>query len=581
MNTEKPHEQSTRRVKAITALQASRLKTFIAQFRKREKAVTYVNGAVETDEDRLFHHLSMSQPDAKTCAIVKEKERKTLLHSSNAFGLKAGRKAEMDQHSAIDIFLTLGKRYPLFEKASGRRYESTQIKASTHSPRAPVPYSGDEPPYVFGESKLFGRSEIHPRELLNAIAFGTIGSGKTASFIQPLLYSMIAYRLGCGKTASILVIDPKIELLDGVKKKLESLNETDRLVVVGNAAPIKYFSDEDALSVSDRFAKVKSFFASSTLHGNDERWQQMAEGLILSMLRDDQLFSDFVGMPLLESICAVVTNDQSYLTKGQWAAMRRLLLLGMEDPDTVKHISAIYDCFVLGVGIPNPERPWSRYVCLKDSEQYFYNARGALILVDQLGNPDIAHLMDLGVRRGLLIGQRTNVDDLVANGKVIVFQPRPLETYELVGRALKGLFFRAVTHRQDMERPMAYVVDEFQRFISGDPETGEHAVLDRNRAYRMNAVFATQSYAALSTSVAGDRNSASALDAIMTNCPSKVLFRTPDKASAHAMQSVIPHDPFGDGHVLALRPPASLQVGEYYYTLQGRWGRTRYKLPTH
>ena len=132
-----------------------------------------------------------------------------------------------------------------------------------------------------------------------------------------------------------------------------------------------------------------------------------------------------------------------------------------------------------------------------------------------------------------------------------------------------------------MERPVAYVVDEFQRFISNDPETGEHAMLDRNRAYRMNAVLASQSYAALATAVAGDRHSGTALDSIMTNCPSKVLFRTPDLASVHAMQSVIPRDPFGDGHVLTFRPPSSLLVGEYYYTLQGKWGRTRYKLPKH
>ena len=578
MTIEEKTEPTTKRVRALTALQTQRLKALIAQLHKRDKVPAYLNGSVQTDEGVLFSSLKLGQ--AKDYSIVKTLEQASIKQSRKVFGWQTDEKAALAEHSAMDLFLALCKRYPLFEKASARRYQSTQIKASARQPVPPMPYTGEEPPYVFGDSTLFDRSEIHPKDLLNSIAFGTIGSGKTASFIEPLLFSMLAYRLTCGKTSSILVIDPKIELLEGVKNKLQSLNELDRLVVVGLAAPIQYFSDDDALSVSDRFTKVKGFFPSSSSNGNDERWQQMSDGLILSMLRDDQVFSDFTGMPLLESICAMVTDNQDYLLSGQWAAMRRLLLLGMEDLEAVRHIAAVYDALVTGVGIPDPERPLARYAALKESEQFFYNARGALILVDQLGNPDIAHLMDLGVRRGLPMGLRTDIADLVATGKVILFQPRPLATYELVGRALKGLFFRAVTEREDMERGVGFVVDEFQRFISSDPETGEHAMLDRNRAYRMNAVLASQSYAALATAVAGDRHSGSALDSIMTNCPSKVLFRTPDMASVHAMQSVIPRDPFGDGHVLTFRPPSSLLVGEYYYTFQGKWGRTRYKLPT-
>ena len=578
MISEEMQAQTTKRVKSITSLQTQRLKKLIAQLRKRDKVPAYLNGTVETDEGIQFSSLKLGE--SKDYSIIKTKEKTCIKQSRKTFGWQTDDKAAMAEHSALDLFLALCKRYPLFEKASARRYQSTQIKASARQPVPPMPYTGEEPPYVFGDSTLFDRSEIHPKDLLNSIAFGTIGSGKTASFIEPLLFSMLAYRLTCGKTSSILVIDPKIELLEGVKNILQSLNELDRLVVVGLAAPIQYFSDDDALSVSDRFTKVKGFFPSSSSNGNDERWQQMSDGLILSMLRDDQVFSDFTGMPLLESICAIVTDNQDYLHRGQWVAMHRLLLLGMEDMETLKHISAVYDAFMIGVGSPDSERPLSRYVALKESEQFFYNARGASVLTGPL-SADIASLVDLSVRRGLPMGQRTDIADLVATGKVILYQPRPSSTYELVGRALKGLFFRAVTEREDMERPVAYVVDEFQRFISNDPETGEHAMLDRNRAYRMNAVLASQSYAALATAVAGDRHSGTALDSIMTNCPSKVLFRTPDLASVHAMQSVIPRDPFGDGHVLTFRPPSSLLVGEYYYTLQGKWGRTRYKLPKH
>lgn len=579
MNHEEQKPVTTQRVKTISALQVKRINRIIVQLKKHQKTPAYHNGNVQTDESAQIHQLKIDHPKAKDFAIVKEKESTSIKTSRKCVGWLSEDAPPLAEHSALDLLLAICKRFPLFEKASARRFQPFELKTASKRPVPPMPYTGEEPPYVFGASTMFDCSEIHPRNLLNALAFGTIGSGKTASFIEPVLFSMLAYRLAGGITSSILVIDPKIELLAGVENKLEALNELDRLVVLGKTEPLSYFKDDDGLTVSDRFAKVKGFFAASTYHGTDERWQQMAEGLILALLREDQVFSDFTGLPLLECICAVVTDDDDYLLTGQWAAMRRLLLLGMEDTENLKHISAVYDTFVMGAGLPEPERPLARYVAIKDTDQYFYNARGALILVDQLGNPDIAHLMDLGIRRGLAVGKRTDIADLVAVGKVILFQPRPVATYELVGRALKALFFRAVTEREDMQRPIGYVCDEFQRFVTNDPDTGEHAILDRCRAYRMNAVLATQSYAALEAAVAGYRHGGTALDSIIANCPSKVLFRTLDVASVRAMQSVIPPDPYGDGHVLAVRPPSSLQTGEYYYTLLGNWGRTRYQLP--
>jgi hypothetical protein len=169
---------------------------------------------------------------------------------------------------------------------------------------------------------------------------------------------------------------------------------------------------------------------------------------------------------------------------------------------------------------------------------------------------------------------------LIERGAVLVFQPRQSATHDLVGGALKSLFFRCVMERQDMQRPMSYFCDEFQRFITFDPETGEHAFLDRCRAYRVNSFLATQSMAALLAATKRGVQSSNALDSILVNTPTKVCFRTTDQSAVATMKCFIPRDPRSEQHILNFRPPSSLLTGESYFSLGNSWGRTRYQLPT-
>jgi hypothetical protein len=208
-----------------------------------------------------------------------------------------------------------------------------------------------------------------------------------------------------------------------------------------------------------------------------------------------------------------------------------------------------------------------------------YNARGALTIVEGLASDDMSSVMDMSVRRGLSKGARTDMAALMDRGAVLVLQPRHTKTHDVIGRALKSLFFRTTMERKDMSRPVAYVVDELQRYISSDQETGDHAFLDRCRAYRCNAVLASQSMSALLTAVGEGRNGGTAVDALLTNLPTKACFRTTDLETVRTMQSFIPRDSRSDQHILSFRPPSSLFTGEYYYSFGHEWGRARYQLP--
>lgn len=581
MTPEITKQPARKKLHCINAIQLKRLDKLITHFKKREKRLVYVKGQVQSDLSEEVWINFLDRSDSKDLKIVRN-AKKLSLDSGLTYGksFTSSFDAAVNEHSVLDLFHTACRMIPGFEAATARRYQARTPTFVGKAAVKPIPYDGSEPPLVFNPP-LLERRAILPSAILNALALGSTGSGKTESFMRPALFSMLAYRLAGGRTASLLVIDPKVELLQGVERRLKEQGELSRLVVVGQCAPIRYFQENDGLTLTDRFERVKKFMLVSCATSEDSRWQAFAEQFLLCFLRDDQQFANVCGLPLLESLATLVTGDKAYLASNQWVALRRLLNFGMESLENLRHMADIYEVLVQCVGMSKFDRPLARYVALKDGDQYFYNARGALSIADGLGSEDAAHLMDFSVRRGLNPGERTDVATLVERGAVLVFQPRDTSTHDLLGGALKSLFFRCTMERRDMLRPMGYFCDEFQRYITFDADTGEHAFLDRCRAYRVNSFLATQSMAALrAASGGGGLHLSSALDSLLVNTPTKVCFRTADETSVATMKSFIPGDAHSGGHVLSFRPPSSLKTGECYFAFGPTWGRTRYRLAT-
>ena len=109
--------------------------------------------------------------------------------------------------------------------------QTSSIPASSSKPmlpraaNSPIPWRGSEPPFVVGsDGAFFGLKEVHPTAIVHTLAIGGTGSGKTASCVLPLLRSQLRYALNCHdevKRSSILVIDPKRELLNAVRSVLK------------------------------------------------------------------------------------------------------------------------------------------------------------------------------------------------------------------------------------------------------------------------------------------------------------------------------------------------------------------------
>lgn len=178
-----------------------------------------------------------------------------------------------------------------------------------------------------------------------------------------------------------------------------------------------------------------------------------------------------------------------------------------------------------------------------------------------------------------------DIVDLIDDARAVVFQPPDTHSGNIGTRLVKAEFYRAAMQRTDLRQPVVFVCDEFQRFVTGDSESGEASLLDRCRAYRISAVLATQSVTALYDAVSRRRDGGDpkqAVNAMLANVGSAFYFQTCDDVTTEALQRSLPISvPRGWAHPLHVLPLAALQVGEAYFVgPQGTWGRTRFGVPS-
>jgi hypothetical protein len=147
---------------------------------------------------------------------------------------------------------------------------------------------------------------------------------------------------------------------------------------------------------------------------------------------------------------------------------------------------------------------------------------------------------------------------------------------------LKTKFFAYALSRRNMLRPFFYIADEAQRFVSGDPVSGEQSFLDRCRAFRCISILATQSIASLRFALAAADNGpengalgAASLNSVLQNIGNAFYFRTMDNETTQTLTHMFPNAPVtGKPHIISVRPPSSLAPGESYYLFaDGRVGR--------
>lgn len=521
---------------------------------------------------------SFTKPEAFFAPVRKLEDDDSLnwtdLQAELEFHLGTGAKAPSMPALQADalIYEVIRRLDPRIWEAAMRPLKAEPVPPALPPAVAPVPFDGAEPPLVFPNGDFLGQTSVLPSEMLNVLAVGETGSGKTVNGITPMMAACLKYQLD-GKSMSMLLIDPKVELLALAGRQLDAQGEAERIRVVGRDGAIRYFDNDGQRSVADRFKQLEQFvFPPGCDFGESTAWIEKAYSLLKTALRADLSFLHQTGVGLFETAISLV--DTEFQSRGQWHALGEFIELPTSGRIGLNTLTNVMDVLLQFVGLRvdlNGLAPFREGDSMM-VEQYTYRQNYMRMYTARLGAPETQGLIDFSLRPHvqLPVDPVLDVDACVAAGHVIAFQPGSSLPHETAAMAIKAKFFEAVFRRQDMQRPVAYIVDEFQRFVTGDRVTGDQNFLDRCRAYRAVVAMATQSVASLEDKV---RGSPYAVRVMLANIVTKVFFRSNESLTTGALRSLLPLPPGPMPHVLDARPLSLLGTGECYWQRRGTWGR--------
>ena len=466
---------------------------------------------------------------------------------------------------------------------------------------APLEWSdADEAfPFEVPEWENLGMARVSPRVMSRHHLFlGDTGSGKTKSGIKPVLAAALRYRSeDVLHRAAVLVIDPKFELAPVIEELLSGQERAvTTLAVAGPERRIGLFEGvhdrygDPADAVAYTLANCCEAYVSQG-RARDQFWRVSGRQIIEALVAADTACLKRCGMSIWSVLLSesneddrdglrasgVSTRPGNYYANAyafcSAALNRHRLLLRFADICDAQKLPRFHTSMLRGLyGAPDGQRGSQLSMAMQ--------------FLGELANRELNEAVDLcppgtGVEKGQL-----SIRAVVENGDVLLFSPGlGAGMHDTVGRIVKTKFFEASFARRNKERAVFYICDEFQRFITGDPQSGEQSFLDRCRAYRVVCALATQSMASLSYGLqqaqVGGEDLRASLGILMNNTGNKLFFRNTDQETQECLEKLFPRSPDPrDPSLLGLRPVSSLAVGECYYLFSdGRMGRGRVRLP--
>jgi hypothetical protein len=453
---------------------------------------------------------------------------------------------------------------------------------------APLEWTGSEPPLVLN-LPWFRKCTI-PMALLSrhVMATGESGSGKTRSCIAPLLGPLLRYSLpsqsGEDKNLAVLLVDPKGELGGTLIPALVESERAGRVTRIGAGSNsgmgrLRFYEGLENLCVADKLAKLDQIApASWRASDNNAYWTDQAKGLLRSFANVEASCRAHCGKSLLARVLIDFGIGVDLSKSSFFQRLQTVLNYACQESRRLKALHGILLRVGLEVGLANADCQFlSPYLATQDLiEQFNYVNMALMPLLQSVTSVEVTALIDFDLFSSANDSNYLSIYQMVENGKIILFSPASLaqESINLIGRVLKTLFFQAVFTRKDKERPVAYVCDEFHRFVTCDPESGEQNLLDRCRAYRCICILATQSVESIRYALTGQTSPDAAIGVMLNNIACKLFLRNSDPRTAELLQSLLPSPPNGGRHIIHVRPLTTLRPGEAYFLhADGTWGR--------
>lgn len=471
-----------------------------------------------------------------------------------------------------------------------------------------IEWKNSDSKFSIEEWSSLSKSEFTGGEMSrHFLIVGETGSGKTKSAILPLTKSILNHET----QPSMLVVDPKNEIYQYISRYPKILKfDSEKM-----GHRINFFEGVDMSTASaDYFlSKLISVQPTNIRGGTDPYWSNMGTACLKAFLNIDlelykrnslisfwRDFGSFLYGYALE-LPDTQFNNQETKTKSI-NATQELLNFFQSSFDLEQHLinyskllSSPFHLMPLSAFIS------SEYTWLETNESKVFldslirtglSAEQTFACIISVVSSIIVPFTSKEFRQAISINPFYRKEnkcmstlDMMDMGVRLVYSPQSgSETDDLIARCVKATFFDLSFKRKNLERPFAYICDEFQRFISSDKQSGEQSFLDRCRAYRVSCILATQSIDSLryslSSSAKGETNANyESINVLLNNTGNKLFFRNTDIKTTENLSKLIPapRNPY-DLHVITVRPPSTLTVGECYYLFSdGTWGRGKMK----
>ncbi|MHB8240332.1 MAG: type IV secretory system conjugative DNA transfer family protein [Vulcanimicrobiaceae bacterium] len=473
-------------------------------------------------------------------------------------------------------------------------------------PLAAIEWSSHDPRFEIPEWRSLN-SAMRPQDMSrHFLILGETGSGKTKSAVIPLLKSALAYRSDDPeRRASLLIIDPKFELREIIKHVMAETKDTRRLVEFGSSTSVDrrvpFFydpgeseSDIEPREAVDQVLQLSPDATGQMLDTRNAFFSSSARDILVDLITLDSFVRTSLGtstsiwrywnrLDLKDDksnaiqIPKVPIDQKNYFSS--ILAFVRFAAGNQRDAWKALHAAGS------DAKVPDSLLEFCRGRREEGSNEYGGVMQSCISFLTILANGTLAGNVSLDPLDKGNDASDILMDECLDNGDIILYCPSRSATSAIadaIGRSLKMQFFKATFRRKNKLRPIFYVCDEFQRFITADPDSGEQSFLDRCRAYRAICVGATPSLASLQHSLGASTSSylgGASLDIVLNNTGNKVFFRNTDIGTADRLMSLLPASKPNTPHVVAERPLATLSVGECYFLMSdGSWGRSRVEL---
>lgn len=406
---------------------------------------------------------------------------------------------------------------------------------------------------LYLEHLSLGNINLRPIDLLeHVLATGSTGSGKTRSFVLPLMESMLnRFGMNPESKAGIVLIDSKGDMAELASECARRAGRQDDVLILGEGGNCWYALFEqfggEPTSIANFLYETLEDRGPGALSrsggSNDSFWEENARrmlrsAIILAKARHGDSLDGLQGIAdSIDSIIGTQPRTGSYDDESTEAESGYPVLTEVRQACDKNRITE--------GELTTLTRYIERDVICGNTKTWSTIANMARNYISQFSQPALQRLFKSSPGK-----TRVRAEDVIDKGIILIVSLSPV-IYGAASTpfriAVKKGFCERVLQRTHLctfeegierpinqERPIIYVCDEFHTTLNAKGPSADAYFLDRAREFRCMCVLATQGISAIQSAI-GCQNMC---DHLLNNCRTKFFFANDCPQTSRYFESI-------------------------------------------